>query len=245
MIWVVTDEVEPWFKYIWDQFAKINSLNTESRIATYSDYLLTSPNHTKLLIEYGVEQKLANGLFIPKRKKSKSDDYVWVDDDLPVYRDTIEDGTRSNLYDIFYNAFVHLSRLEDWQSEKKGRYIHSYSFNHPRKNKEIWKIPVVNSLFSELEKWIKRKYPEVSFGDRSGPIIEFSHDVDYISKTIQLRVKQPFFNFLKCSRHLLQWSFIKAVSDFKNGVSFACGNCDYWCFDRWTRLEKKLDIKSV
>jgi hypothetical protein len=245
MILVVTDEVEPWFRYIWDQFAQINSLNIESRITTCSDYQLTYPSHKNLVIEYNFEQRLTNSLFIPKRKRFKSNEYVWADDDLPVYQDTIQNSTRSNLYDIFYNAFVHLSRLEEWESEKNGAYIHSYSFKHPKKNKKIWRIAVVNSLFNELEKWIKRKYPEVSFGDRSAPIIEFSHDVDYINKTIQLRIKQPLFNFFKCGKHLLQLSLRDGFSDFKKGVSFACRNCDYWCFDGWTRLEKELDIKSV
>ena len=245
MILIVTDEIETWFKYIWDQFAQINSLNAESRITTYSDYLLASQDHKNRLIEYSIEQRLPSGLFIAKRKKFRSDDYVWVHNDLPVYRDTIEDDIRGNHYDIFYNAFVHLSRLEEWESEKNGRGIHSYSFNHPRRNKKIWRIPVVNSLFNELEKWIKTKYPDVPFGDRKPPFIEFSHDVDYINKTIQLRIKQPLFNVFKCGKHLLQLNFREGVSNFKNGVSFACRKCDYWCFDRWDELEKALDIKSV
>jgi hypothetical protein len=244
MIIIVTDEIEPWFTYIWDQFARINSLSAQSRITTYSDYPVTSSNQKEPLIEYGMEQKLTRGLFIPKRKTFKSDDYVWIDDDLPVYRDTI-DGDKKNIYDIFYNAFIHLSRLEEWESEKRGRYIRSYSFNHPRKDRKIWKIPIVNFLFNELEKWIKAKYPEVSFGNRAMPMIEFSHDVDYVNKTIQLRIKQPFFNVLKCCKQLLQFNFAKGVSNFRNGVNFAYRGCDYWCFDCWSKLEKELNIKSV
>ena len=244
MILIITDDVEPWFRYIWDQFAQINSLDTKSRITTYSDHPLISSNNNNPIIEYGIEQRFGGSLFIPKREKFRSDDYVWVNDDLPVYRDTIDDD-KKNVYDIFYNAFIHLSRVEEWESEKRGRYIHSYSFNHPRKDRKIWRMPVVNSLFNELEKWIKTRYPEVCFGNRARPIIEFSHDVDYVNKTIQLRIKQPFFNFLKCCKELLRFNFNKGVSHFKNGVNFAFRSCDYWCFDCWSKLEKELDIKSV
>jgi len=244
MILIITDEVEPWFRYIWDQFAQINSLETKSRITSYSDHLLVSSNNNNQIIEYGTEQRFGGSLFIPKRGKFRSGDYVWVDDDLPVYRDTI-DGDKKNVYDIFYNAFIHLSRLEEWESEKRGRYIRSYSFNHPRRDRKIWKIPIVNSLFNELEKRIKTRYPEVRFGNRARPMIEMSHDVDYVNKTIQLRIKQPFFNFLKCCKQLLRFNVSKGVSNFKNGVNFAYRSCDYWCFDCWSKLEEELNIKSV
>jgi hypothetical protein len=245
MILIVTDEVEPWFKYIWYQFVQINLLETASQITTYSDYLLTSTNHKDQIIEYAIHKRLTNSLFIPKRKKFKSNDYVWVYNNLPIYRDTLEDVKRNNSYDIFYNAFIHLSRLEEWESEKNGKFIHSYSFNHPRKNKKLWKIPVVNLLFNELERWIETKYPEVSFGDKKRPIIEFSHDVDYINKTIQLRIKQSFFYFFRCGKQVLRLNFAKGASNLKDRVNFVCKNCDYWCFGGWSQIENELNIRSV
>ena len=245
MILIVTDEVEPWFRYIWNQFVQINSLETASRITTYADYLLTSPNSKDPILEYSSQRRLPDGLFIPKRSRSKPNDFVWMSDDFPVYRESIEGPVKNYSFDILYNAFVHLSRLEEWESESKGKLIHSYSFNHPRKDKRLWKIPIVNHLFDELEKWIKSKYPDVSFGNRAKPIIEFSHDVDYISKTVQLRIKQSFFYFLKCNKHFLQFDFRKGFAELKDGVHFAHRNCNYWCFDQWRELEEKLDVRSV
>ena len=245
MILVLTDEIEPWFKYIWDQFAQINSLNSEFRITTYSDYLLTHSKNKYPIIEYSTKQRFADSLIVPSKKTFMPDDYVWVEDHLPVYRHTVENLPGSNSYDVLYNAFIHISRLEEWESEKNGRQIHSYSFNHPRKDKKIWKIPVVNSLFNELEKWIKTKYPEVSFGDKKRPIIEFSHDVDYIKKTIQLRIKQTLFNFFKCSKNFIRLNVKRGFSNLADGVNFACRNCDYWCFDGWSKLERESNIKPV
>jgi hypothetical protein len=246
MIVILTDRVEPWFKYIWEQFVQINSLNTDYNLTTYSDYKLTSFQRNKvLLIEYGIKQRYPDSLFIFRKEFFKTDDYVWVHSDFPVYRSTILEDSGEENYDIFYNAFVHLSRLEEWETEKKGKFIHSYSFNHPQKDKRIWKIPIVNYLFNELEKRIKAKYPDISFGGRARPVIEFSHDVDYITKTLQLRIKQTCFNLYNCGRFFLQIDFKKTFSKFKDSIVFAFSNCDYWCFQQWAELEKQLNIKSV
>ena len=246
MVIIVLEEVEPWFKYIWGQFVQINSLNTEYKLRTYSDYMVAEHSKNEaLLIEYGTKQRYPESLFIPKKKVFKTDDYDWIREDLPIYRGTILEQNEDKDYDIFYNAFVHLSRLEEWESEKNGRYIHSYSFRHPRKEKKIWKIPVVNYLFNDLEKKIRTKHPEVSFGNKLKPIIEFSHDVDYIKKTLPLRLKQTLFHFFNSSRLLLHLDLKGSFSKFKKGIDFVFRNSDYWCFDSWTELENALNIKSV
>lgn len=243
MVIVVSDAIEPWFKYIWEQFAQINSLNTEYKLITYSDYMVAGRSKSEaLLIEYGTRQRYPESLFIPRKKEFKTDDYVWIREDLPVYRSTISE---SKDYDVFFNAFVHLSRLEEWESEKNGRYIHSYSFRHPRKKKKIWKIPVVNYLFNELEKKIRTKYPGVSFGNKLKPIIEFSHDVDYIEKTLQLRFKQPLFYFINSVKSLSNLNCIESLFKLKDGVGFTLKKNNYWFFDKWQEIEDEAGVKSV
>lgn len=240
MILVITKEIEPWFKYIWEQFAMINSLQTEYRLTTYADKSFI--DKADLILEYSISQKYPNSLFIPMKRKFKTDDYIWIREDLPIYRCTID---KDNGYDIFYNAFVHLSRLEEWESEKNGKFIHSYSSRHPRKNKKIWKIPIVNFLFNELEAKIKEKYPAVSFGGKIKPVIEFSHDVDYLEKTCQLRIKQSLFHIYNSGKLLLHLKIGKGISKIFSAIEFFIQNRNYWCFDYWTELEKKFDIKSI
>ena len=246
MVIIISDKIEPWFEYIWEQFVLINSLVTGYKLITYSDCRLDKYANSKyFFIEYGTNQRYSDSLFIPKKNEFKTDDYFWIREYLPVYCNTILENGYNMHYDIFYNAFVHLSRLEEWQSERNGNFVRSYSFHHPRKEKRIWKIPIVNYLFNEFEGMIKTKYPEVYFGDRAKPIIELSHDVDYINKTNQLRIKQTLFHFFNCCRFLKQFDLRNSLIKFKNGIEFVFRNSSYWCFDNWTDFEKGLNLKSV
>jgi hypothetical protein len=240
------DRIDPWFKYIWEQFVQMNSLKTEYKLIEYSDYMFAEPSKSEvLLIEYGTKQKYSESLFIPRKNEYQTDDYVWKREDLPVYCGTILEDSDGRDYDIFYNAFVHLSRLEEWESEKNGKYIHSYSSRHPRKGKKIWKIPVVNHLFNELEEKIIKKSPQTVFGTKSKPFVEFSHDVDYLSKTVQLKIKHSLFDFFNGFKYFIKLDIPKSVSKIKKGVGFLLKDSEYMCFDLWSELENNLNIKSV
>jgi hypothetical protein len=246
MIILVSDDIEPWLKYIWTQFVRVNGLKTDYKLCTYENYEKTGPpERSSILIEYASEQKYPDSLLIIKKNAFKTDKYIWIRDDLVVFSDTLIEKNGVRNYDIFYNAFIHLSRLEEWQSEMKGRFIRSYSFKHPRNDKRVWSIPIVNHLFNELEKKIITICPTVSFGEHEKPIIEFSHDVDYISKTVQLRIKQTAYHFYTSVKSLFNFESQKSISQFLKGINFGSKHSDYWCFDLWDELEKQLKIKSV
>lgn len=244
MIALVTDIIEPWLIYIWEQFARVNKLESKYRFFTYGQLRqLHKKTKNHLILEYSPYRKISQSLFIPKRNCFKTDDYIWIQSELPVYSDTFDE--KLNKFDIFFNAFVHLSRLEEWISETKGKRIFSYAFRHPRRDKRIWKIPVVNHLFNLLETEIKKTGHNISFGDQEKPIIQFSHDVDYLRKTVQLKIKQSCYSILKSARLFLNHEMKRAQSFLKRGIATAKGNADYWYFGRWSDLEEKLDIRSV
>ncbi|TAN42061.1 MAG: hypothetical protein EPN22_13480 [Nitrospirae bacterium] len=240
---IISESTYPWLRYIWEQFSSINLLLTKYEFTTYNgSKVLGNLNEGSFLVEYAETQQYSNSFFIPLSNKFATDDYVWVKDDLPVYKGTI---THDGDYDLLYNAFVHLSRLEEWKSEKCGNFIGSYSSQHPRKNKVIWRIPVVNHLFNELEKRLKRIFPRVRFDRGTKPVIEFSHDVDYLEKTVQLRLKQTAFDFFNAGKRLIKRDLRGTFSKIKKGIGFAINKSDYWCFDYWERLESEFNIKSV
>src|SRR3989338_152008 len=149
----------------------------------------------------------------------------------------IIEGTQSpdnrfeSSYDLLWNSFVILSRLEEYMSEKSGKKICSLSMRHPRVEKTAFDTPIVNSLFNEFEKILKNNFPHLEFDNGEEPCIEFSHDVDYIDKTLQLRIKDAASRFRKGSGF--------------NLIKFIFSNSSYWCFDYWEALEKQFNKKSV
>ena len=83
------------------------------------------------------------------------------------------------------------------------------------------------------------------FGEQESPVIEFSHDVDYIDKTLQLRIKQTAFHFFNSLKFISRLNLKRALNKFIKGVGFASRKSDYWCFDYWIELERKLKIEST
>jgi hypothetical protein len=245
MIVLVTDKLESWLTYIWEQFARINKLESEYQFFTYDQFMkINSQENRPLILEYSSYQKILQSLFIPKHNHFTADDYYWIRNDLPVYSGTFDE--RSKKFDIFFNAFVHLSRLEEWIFEKKGKRIYSYAFKHPRKNRKIWKIPVVNHLFNLLETEIKKKCHDISFGEKEKPIIQFSHDVDYIRKTIRLRIKENANYFINCATYFLHSEKKNvSLSKLKRGIKTTKGNVDYLFFDCWSELEDRFNIRPI
>jgi len=243
MIVVLIDKKEHWLEYIWEQFVKINLLQTPSIIKTYHEYMNSQEKGSSdvCIVEYGKKQLYRDSLFIPQKNDYSTDNYIWIDDRLPVFRDTVVEKEE---YDILYNAFVHLSRLEERQVASADR-LNAYSFNHPRKDFRIWKIPVVNLLFNELEKKVTARFPSVDFRKQEKPVVEYSHDVDYLEKTIQLRIKQTAFYFFNAGRSVLHGRFRESLQNSAHGMWFFVKNSEYWCFDSWTELEEKFNIKSI
>ena len=244
MVIFLAQTLEPWWIYTCRQFAKVNGLETGYSFLTYPEYRRTGLDvENDALVEYASERQHPESLFIPKRNTYTTDDYSWLTDGLPIFRSTR--GAEKGTYDIFFNAFVHLSRLEEWESEKSTHRVHSYSFRHPRKETALWKIPIVNLLFNDLEGRIKSKFAHVNFGERNVPVIEYSHDVDYIEKTIPLRIKQTSFHLFKAGRHLTRSRWLQAFSKIKQAVRFFSQGANYWCFEDWNTLEQLYSVKSV
>lgn len=243
----VTEKPEPWLNYIWSQFVLVNGLKAEYHFASYGDVLNGGDfDDRTLLIEYAENQKLPTSLFLFKRNKYRVNFYVWLKNKLPVYVDSMSKSFGRVKYDLLYNAFVHLSRIEEWRLEQEGKNIKSYASKHPLKDKQIWMIPIVNYLFNELESKIKKHHPLVSFASYQKPVIEFSHDVDYLYKTLQLRIKHTAFNIYNVIKLFSSFQFKRSHEKVRSSLKFATSSSNYWqCFDRWKRVEENAQIKSV
>lgn len=226
-----------WLRYILDEFTATNSAQFEIRILAI-DSLQPAP----FTLYYSATHQYGPTIY-SHPKPFLSENIEYLDNDLFILKGSSGTGNFSLTYDLFWNAFVFLSRYEEYNAEQQGRKIRSYSINHPRYDKKSFESPVVNKLFNELERMIKKLFPTLIFGIQTQPIIELSHDVDYIKKTFQLRIKQTLFNGFNLIRsfnkpHLL-WQNISKM------CSFLFSNPSYWCFEYWQELEKKRGLRST
>ena len=215
MLYILTDQKDTrWLQYILEEFSRINLAKFQIRVSDIHQ----GEEKTENTIYYA--RDCLPGVCIQNRSDVNPNGRVqWLSDRVFVIEDTLSDeSVWACRYDLFRNAFVFLSRLEEYQNEAGGKKIQSYSLKHPRKDKTTFDIPVVNHFFDELEKIIKTNFPELPFGRKHDLIIEYSHDVDYIQKTPQLRLKQTAFNVFKTFKTISspirlteqakkQWSF--------------------------------------
>jgi len=238
-LYVATDLRDSrWLSYILEEFNRINQAEFAIRVCD----IKAVPSQAFAL--YYTKEFLCD-TSIPNRSSILPDGKIrYIDDKKFVLTGTTSQDRRFACpYDLFWNAFVFLSRLEEYMSEQNGKKIRSYCKNHPRKQKGSFDLPVVEHLFEELESLIKRSYPQFTFGPRLSPVIEFSHDVDYIKKTTQLRLKQTAFNAANTIRSIKDPGRFKAT--FRRTIHFFVSNPSYWCFDYWEKLEKRFNRRSV
>ena len=244
-----------WLRYILDQFCyvqkawfhfEIRSIKEASTDSQFSIWSVTKPENC-------LNDKR---LIIPRRESYQTDDYSWYDlsqiipeekrfvgQKVPVFRETEHSGGTIP-FDLFYNAFVHLSRLEEWDRERDGEPIHSYAFRHRRKNKAVYSIPVVNYLFLLLEHLMTRYFGDGLFEPKSPFRLQLTHDVDYIEKTFPLRIKQSAFYLFNAARKVRRGKLKETGEFLSKAFKFGFGSADYWLFEQWQELERKAEVRS-
>lgn len=240
MISIKTDLKDTrWLRYVVEQFRSINLAHFEIEIVD-TDTKEKFPNVIWYTSAY---RKNALNIF-RSNEVMPNGEIAYLKEDMYILKKTSTEDDRFALnYDIFWNAFVFLSRYEEYLSEKNGKNIYSYSLNHPRIDKSSFDIPIVNILFNELEIFFRQRFHNLHFGKPKKPKVDLSHDVDYIKKTVQLRLKQTLFNgfnTLKSIKHPH-----KFVKNAKKTILFLFSNPSYWCFDYWKQTEQRKNLRST
>lgn len=240
MLHIVTDSAKPnWLHYILEEFKRINLAKFEIQIHSGPENISLKEPKLFYTESYLKDICIPNcSSILPTGKTEKVGFQLFI-----LKGSTVDDRRFALNYDVFWNAFVFLSRLEEFQTEYSGKKIYSYSFNHPRREKSTFEIPIVNYLFNNLEGLIKKNFPELEFGRKQHPNIELSHDVDYIKKTWQLRIKQTVFNFFNILRSIKKPSHTAKLA--KKSLFFLFYSPSYWCFDYWRNIEKKFNKRSI
>lgn len=140
--------------------------------------------------------------------------------------------------------------LEGWHErhwEKAKGVIHSYSFKLKGWDKRAWEHAWVNRIALFLRKWlgIILNKTDKYLGPLPKARIFLSHDVDAVSKTMPIRLKQSAFNFFNFSRSLLNGNFHRSTKFLIKGVRFLFINEEWRFFEKLLKLEKEKGIKAV
>lgn len=229
-----------WLTYILEEFKRINVFKSDIRLISVNEASSVDSNNV-IFYTKACNNKLS---LIDKSEILPNGQTTYISDNIFVLSNSItnDNGFLRN-YDLLWNSFVFLSRLEEFSAENTGKRIGSYSTHHPRVDKSTFNIPIINNLFNEFEEIIKENFSDLEFGEKQKPTVELSHDVDYIAKTLQLRLKQTAFNAFNTLKSIAQpKKFKKKVS---HTFKFLFSNPTYWCFDYWKDLENSLDQKST
>jgi hypothetical protein len=225
-----------WLEYIVSEFVRSTNAKFEVTFSRPDEDV-----ETKNCITYGFSQEHA--VSIPHMGKIKNGEFDWKSNDFFILKNSeIEGSEYTFTYDLFWNAFFHISRIEEWEQEAGGKRILSYSKKHPRIDKKTFNYPIVNSYFEKLKSTLLIHFPDLAFKDPVPSVVEWSHDLDYITKSIQLRIKQTIFNSFNTAKSIGKKSFLY---NLKRTVSFLFSNPSYWCFDYWQDIEKKHQVTST
>lgn len=198
-------------------------------------------------------ESLAEGVYHLAYSKQKSgDSTVWIKSDwgskealaTQELLSALADNSPIDLQktDLLWPAFALLSRLLEYQSETEGILIKSYS-QKLTVAPGTFDQPSVNHMFDRLEQFLKTQYNGLGFDEPSAPVIELSHDLDYLYKTPQLRIKQSVFHFYNAVKSLNRPA--QSLGLLGKSLRFFVSNSQYWNFDYWESVEKKASMRSI
>ena len=235
---VVTDlDDSRWLAYLLEEFIRIQQAEFEIRIID----IRAADDPTQAIFYTRDYQQNTN--WIPARS-GEIEGPLTRSADLIYLSKTIVHQTEGLVnFDLFWNAFAFLSRIWERNSEDKGVPIQSYAMRHPLRAAWNFDTPIVNYYFNLLQQIIEKHFTGLSFAANKRPEIELSHDLDYIHKTLQLRLKQTAFNSFNSIRNILRpATFFKHL---KKTFQFIFSTPDYWQFNYWLTTEMQYHKTSV
>tara|TARA_B100000242_G_C43055458_1_gene493948 strand:+ start:1276 stop:2490 length:1215 start_codon:yes stop_codon:yes gene_type:complete len=133
--------------------------------------------------------------------------------------------------DWWYASFLLLESCHEREFEKKYGPIHSYSYHLKNWDKRVWEKAWVNRIAIFLRIWVKEENPRINLPPISKTEIRLTHDLDAISKTLPIRIKQSL-------RYLYNFEFKKALEFFFKKE-------DWFIPSKLIKLENNLAPKPI
>lgn len=150
--------------------------------------------------------------------------------------------------DWWLAAFLMLECWPERDFEQKNGPIHSYSMRLKGFDPRVWDRAWVNRIALFLRAWTGFETdtdPNLLFGPAPEAKITFTHDVDAVTKTLAIRLKQGGFNLVNCVRHAVGIEFGNALKDLRTASGFLFRRDDWWVFDWLLLQEKTCNINAV
>ena len=144
-------------------------------------------------------------------------------------------------------VFWYLNGLAEQAFEKQYGPIHSYRFRLKGWDQRLWERAWVNRIALFLRRWAARKQgisEESLFGSLPKPEIILTHDVDAVTKTMVIRLKQTAFHLFNAVRNLSQGQLYLSRQKLLKALTFFASQDDYWCFDAIMALEEQYNARS-
>lgn len=152
-----------------------------------------------------------------------------------------------NNVDWWRAAFLLMTCDAERLHENNEGPIHSYSSRLPAVVNPLWERAWVNRIFLFLRRWVAHvnNVSEVElFGNLPSGVVHLTHDVDYVRKTLALRLKQVAFINYNILKHLISGNFSGAAGLVPNLFRFGLGGANYWQFPAILELEAEYKASS-
>jgi hypothetical protein len=149
--------------------------------------------------------------------------------------------------DWWLAAFLMLECWHERNWELNHGPIHSYSLRLSGWDARIWDHAWVNRIALFFRKWAARQSYRLEgelLGALPEPEFVMTHDVDAVSKTVPIRLKQGVFNLFNAGRAMARGNVRLAMIRLAQAVRFLFGSENWWTFDRLIEQERKAGIRS-
>tara|TARA_B100001057_G_C22860717_1_gene954406 strand:- start:1779 stop:3092 length:1314 start_codon:yes stop_codon:yes gene_type:complete len=140
--------------------------------------------------------------------------------------------------------------MECWHEriwERNYGEIHSYSFKLKDWDTRAWDYAWVNRIGLFLRKWFLREnnLKDDFFGKLPQPKLSVSHDVDAVSKTLPIRIKQGAFNLFNAMLLVKKGKFFASLRTLAKACRVLFGLDDWWLFEKLLKLEKEFEVRAI
>lgn len=157
------------------------------------------------------------------------------------------DSAKWEQVDWWLASFLMMECWYERVHEYQYKSIHSYSFKLGNWDGALWDRAWVNRIALFLRDWAGRVAHCSSaelFGSVPKAEITLTHDVDAISKTWAIRVKQSLFGLFNSIRAISKWDIGEAKLHLGKSIRFFLSNHDWWTFDQIQAMEKQAGLRG-